>query len=85
MEDSGKIFLFTAYLKYKQLINSKSLNNQASRISEVSVEVLVLDQAPLISRPEGSNLSVFGSAIFFCNLILISSCFHSCRTQLFAQ
>jgi len=34
------------------MINSRSLNNEASRIRKVNVEVLALDQVPLISRPD---------------------------------
>ena len=54
---SGKIFVLIAYLKFKQLVHSRSLNNKASRICKVSVEALALDRAPLISRPEGGAIS----------------------------
>ena len=40
-EDSGITFLQFAYLLYKQLINSRSLSNLASRICKVSAEVLL--------------------------------------------
>ena len=38
-EDSGNIFLWIAYPYYKWWNKSRSLNNQASRICKVSVEV----------------------------------------------
>ena len=41
-EDSGKMFLLIVYLQYKQLINSRSMNNQSSRICEASVEALMV-------------------------------------------
>ena len=49
-EDSGKIFLFIAYLQYKLLNNSRSLNSRASRICEASVEALALDRTPLVLK-----------------------------------
>ena len=39
----AKTFLLIAYLQYKQGINSRSLNDRASRICEADVEALGLD------------------------------------------
>ena len=47
----AKTFLLIAYLQYKQGINSRSLNDRASRICEADVEALGLDWVPLVSRP----------------------------------